>query len=69
MLTFLNILYPHLAIGLCSVHTINAMVNALPVKYSNIKVHYVNNNDRKHNVYLIHKTTKPSTQNYDTYYA
>ena len=43
ILAFLNILYPcaydRLAIGLCSVHTINAAVDALPVnEHSSIKL-------------------------------
>ena len=42
MPAFLNILYPppcRLAIGLCSVHTINAAVDTLPEnEYSSIKL-------------------------------
>ena len=42
MLAFLNILYlstSRLAVGLCSVHTINAAVDASPVnEYSSIKL-------------------------------
>ena len=47
MLAFLNILYPRLysrlVIGLCSVHTIDGVVDASPVnEYSSMKLKYAN---------------------------
>ena len=74
MLAFLNILYPRpskLAIGVCSVHTIDAMVNVSPVnECSSINMlAKSNNNDMKYVQCVVSKTTKRSTQNYDAYYT